>query len=61
MSRWLAVAALTSMMVVVGCDKNKDDGTTMSSDPKKMSVSAKSNSGAACSAGECSKSEAKAK
>jgi hypothetical protein len=46
MSKWIAVAALGVMMVVVGCDKNKDT----SSDPKKMSVSAKSST--SCS--ECS-------
>jgi len=42
MSKWMAVAALGMMLAVVGCDKNKDDGS--SSDPKKMSVSAKSSS-----------------
>ena len=49
MSKWMAVAALGMMLAVVGCDKNKDDGT--SSDPKKMSVSAKSSSS---SCNECS-------
>ena len=42
MSKWMAVAALGMMLAVVGCDKNKDDSS--SSDPKKMSVSAKSSS-----------------
>jgi hypothetical protein len=72
MNKWLAVAALSTMMAAVGCQNNDKDA---SADPKKMSSSdgaacsvkkdaapkkLSASDGAACAAkGDCSKAKAK--
>jgi hypothetical protein len=53
MRKLMAVAALGMMLAVVGCDKNKDKDASMSSDPKKMSLSEKSSSSSSSSCSEC--------